>query len=278
MRVLIALALAASLGFGQPPLARIVNPDQLTAAKFQVGDRFEILLSGAANQPVSVRTAKDGHTDWGPAIGRTDASGHFSISGAFEKGDLGAWMEVWTVGGKLANPTVRFSVEPRCLPGKPSFAASTGCCIVVMCETLEGTRSFASPSASSSFRTPDGRVVGVRPAEQAQEQYRTEILENFIVSKQPEPPRLALQSSRGGLGDETSDLIAKLIGVNALSDQETRNVLTLVRSAFDKPETIAPGARQPLRTLMLLRHLADLADDAALKREIDATIYHLQSQ
>jgi hypothetical protein len=122
-------------------------------------------------------------------------------------------------------------------------------------------------------------MVPGRPSERSQERYHTEMLESFIVSRQPaETPRIALQSSRGGLGDETSDLILKLIGVNALSEQETRNVLTLVRSALDKPESIAPGARQPIRTLALLRRLADFTDDKELKREIGEAVEYFEAR
>ena len=36
--------------------------------------------------------------------------------------------------------------------------------------------------------------------------------------------------------------------------------LALLRAAFEKPETIQPLAKNPSRTLLLLRHLADLTD------------------
>jgi hypothetical protein len=88
--------------------------------------------------------------------------------------------------------------------------------------------------------------------------------------------RISLQSSRGGLGDETADLIRKLIGVNALNEYETRNVLAIIRAVFEKPETIAPLAKDPSRTLLLLRHLADVTDQDSLKRQIAETIAYMR--
>ena len=91
--------------------------------EFQIGDRFEILITGAPSQSVSVRTTMHGRTDWSTVIGSTDSSGRWSIAGQFLKSDFGDWSQVWTVGGKLANPTIQFSVNAPCLPaGKPSRA------------------------------------------------------------------------------------------------------------------------------------------------------------
>jgi hypothetical protein len=89
---------------------------------------------------------------------------------------------------------------------------------------------------------------------------------------------VALQSSRGDLGDETADLISKLIGDNALTEDETRNSLAIVRAAFEKPENIQPTAKEPTRTLLLLRHLADITDPSNLEREINETIAYFQAR
>ncbi len=89
---------------------------------------------------------------------------------------------------------------------------------------------------------------------------------------------VSLQSSRGGLGDETANLVGKLIGVNALTEGETRNLLAIVRAAFEKPENIQPTAKEPSRTLLLLRHLADVSDQGILKREIIETIAYFQAR
>jgi hypothetical protein len=69
-----------------------------------------------------------------------------------------------------------------------------------------------------------------------------------------------------------------LIGVNALSEGEIRNVLSIVRNAFAQPETLAPGTNYPARSLKLLRHLADLTDDRSLHRQIAETVEYVQTR
>jgi hypothetical protein len=154
----------------------------------------------------------------------------------------------------------------------------SGINMILTCDTAQGRQTFATPSGSDSFRTPDGRLVPGRAAEQTPEQYHMEILQYLIENgKDSGAARVSLQSSRGGLGDETAELIASLIGVNALNENETRNVLEIVGAAFEKPETIAPSAKNPARTLQLLRHLADVSSEDSLKREIGETIASMQA-
>ncbi len=117
MRSLPVLVVAALVAAAQGPLVRLTNATRPTSNDFQIGDHFEIVITGRANQPVSVRTTMNGRTDWGPVIGRTDLIGRWSTTGQFEKSDLGHWTEVWTIGGKLANPVVHFSVSAPCLKG-----------------------------------------------------------------------------------------------------------------------------------------------------------------
>jgi hypothetical protein len=112
------------------------------------------------------------------------------------------------------------------------------------------------------------------------EQYHTQILESFIgdAAEKIEAAQINLQSSRGGLGDEVGELILKLIGVNALSEDETRSVLALVRTSFSKPETIAQSARVPSQSLLLLRHLEEWTDQENLKQQIAGTIAYVEAQ
>ena len=148
------------------------------------------------------------------------------------------------------------------------------------CETPEGRQTFVTPSLSDPFRTPDGRLVPGQPAEQTPEQYQAEILQYLITSRQTDKKnaQVSLQSSKGALGDETADRIGTLIGVNALTAEEIRNSLAILRAAFEKPETIQPLGKNPSRTLSLLRHLADLTDQESLKREIAETVIYIQSR
>jgi hypothetical protein len=273
------LVLAVIPAAAQSPLVRLLNASHPASRVFQVGDRFEILLIGAPNQPVSVRTTRAGRTDWGPIIGSTDSAGRWSTAGQFEKSDFGDWGEIWTVGDKVANPAIQFSVNaPPCLPGGQGFSQSAGIQMAMTCETAEGRQTFATPSLSDSFRTPDGRLVPGDSTEQTQDAYHMGILQDLITSPEQMRTPIALQSSRGGRGDETADLIIKLIGVNSLNADETRNVLAIIRAAFEKPERIAPTARFPARTYQLLRHLADFTDQGSLQRQIAETVEYVQTR
>ena len=280
MRFLLILVLAVVPAVAQSPVVQLTNATHPSSKDFRIGDRFELVIVGAANQPVSVRTTAKQVTDWGPVIGWTDLSGRWSTSGQFEKSDFGDWREVWTVGGKLTNPAIHFSVGAPCLKGGHSQAMTSGPNMVLTCETAEGPQTFRTPSDTESFRTPDGRMIpGRGGSNMTPEQYHMEILQYFITSREKDmgTARLSLQSSRGGLGDEVGDLIAKLIGVNALSEDETQNVLAIIHATFEKPERIPQPARDPSRTVHLLRHLADSTDQESLKQQIAATIAYVQA-
>jgi hypothetical protein len=277
MRVLLILALAIVPAAAQTPLVSLINVTHPSSPAFEIGDRFEIVISGAPGQPVSVRTTRQGHTDWSPAIGSTDSTGRWSTSGQFEKNDFGDWGEMWTIGGKLASPAIHFLVNAPCLPGAYAMSWVSGPNAALTCDTAAGRQTFATPSLPDPFRTPDGRLANARISEQTPEQYHRELLQYFITSG-TDPDRLALQSSRGGLGDETADLVSTLIGVNALSEDETRNLLRIIHTVFERPETIPPSARKPSSTLLLLRHLAELTDQDSLKREIAGTIAYVQGR
>ena len=271
MRALLVLALAVIPAVAQSPLVRIVNATRPASKDFQIGDRFEILITGAANQPVSVRTAMQTRMDWGPVIGRTDLSGRWSTTGQFEKDDFGGWSEVWTVGGKLGNPEIRFSVGAPCLKGGQGFMAMSGPNMVLTCDTADGHQTFATPSGDDTFRTPDGRLVAGRIANMTAEQYHAEVMQYLITS-------LTKDAGSGQHGDEAGALIAKVIGVNALSENETRNVLSIIRAAFEKPDLIPQAAKYPSETLRLLRSLADSTGQESLKQQIAATVAFVQSQ
>ena len=276
-RILLTLVLAIVPAAGQISLVSLLNASR-PGNDFQIGDRFEIVITAAPNQRVSVRTSRQGHTDWSPVVGMTDSTGRWSTGGQFERRDFGSWGEIWTVGGKLASPVIQFSVNAPCLPSGRNQVFMSGPNMILNCETTEGTQTFRTPGLSDSFRTPDGRLVNGRASEQTQEQYYSELLQHFMANGMGTTP-VALQSSRGGgLGDETADLIGKLIGVNALNEDETRNLLAIVRAAFEKSENIQPTGKEPLRTLLLLRHLADITDPGNLKREIDETIAYFQAR
>jgi hypothetical protein len=270
MRILLILASAIIPVVAQSPVVHLSNTTRPGSGDFLIGDRFEIVITGAPNQPVSVRTTAKQGTDWGPVIGWTGLSGRWSTTGQFARSDFGDWSEVWTVGGKLANPAVHFSVSAPCLKGGQGQVIVSGPNMFMTCETAEGSQTFATPSDNEQFRTPDGRVVAGRMrGSMTADQYHAEIMQYFITSR-PHDAR-ARQ-----VGDEAGALILKIIGVNALTEDETQNVLSIVRAAFEKPDRIPPSAKDSSATLLLLRNLADSTDQESLKQQIIETMAHVQ--
>jgi hypothetical protein len=125
MRILLVFVSAVSPAAAQSPLVRLVNASRPSSQDFQVGDRFEILITGAPKQPVSVRTTMHGRTDWGPIIGSTDDNGRWSTAGKFDKSDFGSWTEVWTVGGKRPLPPFKSgSKRHACRAGTECWAGA----------------------------------------------------------------------------------------------------------------------------------------------------------
>jgi hypothetical protein len=53
---------------------------------------------------------------------------------------------------------------------------------------------------------------------------------------------------------------------------ETRSALALLRAAFERPETITPGAKDPVRTRQWLEHLANSTEQASLQQQIAETM------
>ncbi len=256
MRWLILMAATAPLA-AQTPVANIINTDRPAAHDFQTGDHFRIVIAGAANQPVSVRTSRQNRTDWGPVAGSTDWSGRWSIEGQFAKTDFGAWEEVWTVGGKLANPVLDFSVGANCLEGGRSQLSASGPNVVVFCDTTAGPQAFATPSDTDPIPTPDGRIIPPRTHQGTAEQYHAEMTMYAIISDRGE-------ILAGNDTAEAADLILKTIGVNALTGREIQNVLAMIRAG--RP------AKSPTRVLLLLQTVSDSTADPALKRKIAETV------
>jgi hypothetical protein len=268
MRLLLIFIVAAIPLFAQSPAARIINTTRPGKTDYQMGDRWEIVVSGAANQPVSVRTMRQGRTDWGPMIGSTDSSGRWSVTGQFEKADFGGWSEVWTIGGKAANPTLSFSVTAPCIPGRQSFMGMSGAFSEFLtCDTGSGPETF-TPSVDP-FRTPDGRAIPDRmPSAETAEQYHMGIMESMIGTGNTEASKL---------NKEAGDLVLKMTGVNGLTDAEIRNVLLIIRAAYEQVQFRA-GEAQKAGMLLLLQHLDGETDQPGLKHQISELIDFVRVQ
>lgn len=257
--LLIFVALVIPLA-AQNPSARLTNTSRPGATDFQVGDRFEVVINGGANQPVSVRTSRQGRTDFSPVIGWTDLNGRWSVTGEFEKADFGGWYEAWTVGSKLAKPVISYSVNAPCIPGGFGQAGSSGPNHFVRCDTATGQQTFVTPSSGDSFRTPDGRMVPAGTPHQ--------IMGSLI------------EESGGHTvqrGDDAGALITNVIGANALSEREIRNILSIIGHAYQNRNGVVPPTANP-ETLELLQHLTNETDQESLKKEISETMAFVLKQ
>jgi hypothetical protein len=262
VKTLIVFAMAVISASAQNPTAKIVNTSRSGSSDFKVGDRFEIVVTGRANQPVSVRTTRNyARTDWSPVVGWTDTSGRWSTTREFAKTDFGPWEQAWTVGDQLANPVVSFSVGAPCIPGGSGQAFSSGPNVVMNCETATGMQTFATPSLDAPVRTPDGRLVSAETPEQT--------MGNLIESS-------GGASASGQHGDDAAVVITRVVGANVLSDRELRNVLSIIGFAFQNrnvvPPTVNPATTQLLQLLMAEAQSDDL------KQEISKTAAFIQTQ
>jgi hypothetical protein len=252
----------------QNAAVKITNASRPGSTGFQVGDRFEVMVTGAPNLPVSVRTMRQGRTDWGPVIAYTDAGGRWSTQGRFEKQDFGQWSENWTVGGKLANPAIVVSVTGTCLPGGQSVMNGSGPNVGLGCDTATGHQSFVTPSDGDSFRTPDGRVIrGRSRSAMTAEEFGTEVIVSAITGSGNVRPGKRLSASVSS--------ISRIIGVNALTEKETETVIAISHAVFEG-QFRAKKSIPPL--VALLQQLANEIDQASLKQQLAETIAFVQNQ
>ena len=104
---------------GVPSSLVFTNLTSGNAAVLKVGDRWQIVITGAArNAPVSVTGGQNGAHDTTP-MGSTDSNGAWKSNGQITADQVGSWVEAWTVGGQ---PVGTFSFT---VPGGTSGSAST---------------------------------------------------------------------------------------------------------------------------------------------------------
>jgi hypothetical protein len=195
------------------------------------------------------------------------------MTGQFGRVDFGDWTEVWTVGGKLASPTLQFAVSAPCLSNGLNLTAIMSLAQSQTCDTAEGRQTFTTRSDKEAFRTPDGRIIpGRLQSTMTADQYRLDTLQNLIVG------RVSTASARElrQLGDEAAMLITKLVGANALSNDETQRALVIIRAAFERLDHLPPAMKDPTVTVPFLQALAKASDQDTLKQQIVQTITYVQ--
>lgn len=94
---------------GQSVSVQIQNTTRPGSANFQVGDSWQITISGPANAPVASSATQNGNSLGTTPFGSTNANGQMVLTGVMGTAQIGSWVENWTVGGQSAGSLV-FSV------------------------------------------------------------------------------------------------------------------------------------------------------------------------
>lgn len=92
-------------GLGVAPSFSFAQTSGSGYPNFHVGDSWQLVVRGDPNQPVYVFGGKDGANTTN-LMGKTDASGVFTLTGTMTADQIGNWFEQWIVGGNLIGGTV----------------------------------------------------------------------------------------------------------------------------------------------------------------------------
>lgn len=110
---------------GTNPAFTFTNLTSGNNSSFNVGDRWQIQIIGAApNSPVSVVGGQSG-ANTTASMGTTDSGGNFATNGQMTAAEVGPWQETWTVGGRQV-ASFSFTVSPTGSAAGNSTTATGG--------------------------------------------------------------------------------------------------------------------------------------------------------
>ena len=66
---------------------------------FEAGDQFQLVIQGPPNAAVTGSSSQNGGPTSSSSYGSTNASGQLTIMGTFSQGNVGSWVESWSVAG-----------------------------------------------------------------------------------------------------------------------------------------------------------------------------------
>lgn len=132
-----------------PATASLTNTSRPGYA-FQVGDSFQLVISGTPGQPVSVTATQNGRSLGTTVYGTTDPSGRLTITGTMDPSTVGNWNELWMVGA-AGVPALSFSVSPaQNSQSSPPPASSAGASSASSTPPPTGQTTPGAGSSSSS--------------------------------------------------------------------------------------------------------------------------------
>jgi hypothetical protein len=97
-------------GSGTPSFA-FTNLTGGNNSVFNVGDQWQIQISGAAPNAAVVVSGGQNGANGSSQMGTTDSNGNFPMHGQMTAAEVGPWQETWTVGGKQV-ASFSYTVNP----------------------------------------------------------------------------------------------------------------------------------------------------------------------
>jgi len=112
----------ASSGPVQVSLRNTSRPNMPLA----VGDRFELVIAGSPNSPVSIDATRNGSQRGVSAAGATDSQGFRVVAGVMSEAEVGSWSETISVGNSSASLSFQVAAAPTMTAGGPAASGSGG--------------------------------------------------------------------------------------------------------------------------------------------------------
>jgi hypothetical protein len=144
-----------SAGGGLSPSFAFTNLTSGDNTNFKVGDRWQILVTGPANSPVSFNGGRNGDNQVHP-MGSTDSTGKFTLNGQMGQGEIGDWAEAWRVNNQIV-ASFTFRVLPSSSVTTPSSTPGTG----TGTGSGQSRQTTQSPISKSVFDTLPGGSVSI---------------------------------------------------------------------------------------------------------------------
>lgn len=94
---------------GAPVAVRLVNSSGGSSSAFNVGDSWQITVTGPPNSQVVASATQNGASLGSTSMGVTNSQGQLVLAGTMGSSQVGNWVETWTVGGQSAG-SISFSV------------------------------------------------------------------------------------------------------------------------------------------------------------------------
>jgi hypothetical protein len=97
------------MGGSYPLAVRLVNTSGGSNSSFNVGDSWQIVVTGPPNSSVTASASQNGTSLGSSTMGTIGSNGQLTLTGTFAASQVGQWTEAWQVAGQSAG-SISFSV------------------------------------------------------------------------------------------------------------------------------------------------------------------------